>query len=139
MPGALTNKLVLTKENPLGDVAFGVDNTFASRALDEGVFAPSAATLPEGADDVRARRRRRPGVLDAWSTTATCASTSTTPGSPTTASRRRSRPRRPARSPAYQDLFVTPSAPTTSSPGMAFLLGHGRGVRRRLARTTGPT
>src|SRR6266511_3204739 len=37
--GALTNQLVLTKANPLGDVAFGVDNTFASRALKEGVFA----------------------------------------------------------------------------------------------------
>ena len=48
--GALTNKLVLTKDDPLGDVAFGVDNTFASRALDEGVFAPYAAKLPEGAD-----------------------------------------------------------------------------------------
>src|SRR6478752_8333711 len=51
--GALTNKLVLTKDNPLGDVAFGVDNTFASRALDEGVFAPYAAKLPEGADQFR--------------------------------------------------------------------------------------
>ncbi|WP_018683973.1 thiamine ABC transporter substrate-binding protein [Actinokineospora enzanensis] len=37
--GALTNQLVLTKSAPLGDLAFGVDNTFASRVLDEGVFA----------------------------------------------------------------------------------------------------
>ena len=49
--GALTNKLVLTQDDPLGDVAFGVDNTFASRALDEGVFAPYAA------DAARGRRR----------------------------------------------------------------------------------
>ena len=49
--GALTNKLVLTKDNPLGDVAFGVDNTFASRALDEGVFAPYDADLPDGAEE----------------------------------------------------------------------------------------
>src|SRR6188768_2465907 len=48
--GALTNKLVLTKDNPLGDVAFGVDNTFASRALDEGVFDAYDADLPAGAD-----------------------------------------------------------------------------------------
>jgi thiamine transport system substrate-binding protein len=48
--GALTNKLVLTKDDPLGDVSFGVDNTFASRALDEGVFAPYAAELPAGAE-----------------------------------------------------------------------------------------
>jgi len=41
--GALTNQLVLTKGNPLGDVAYGVDNAFASRALKEGVFASTAA------------------------------------------------------------------------------------------------
>ena len=54
--GALTNKLVLTKDDPLGDVAFGIDNTFASRAIDEGVFAPYAAKLPGGRRAVRARR-----------------------------------------------------------------------------------
>ena len=31
--GKLTNKLVLTQGNPTGDVSFGIDNTFASRAL----------------------------------------------------------------------------------------------------------
>ncbi|MBO9577938.1 MAG: thiamine ABC transporter substrate-binding protein [Microbacteriaceae bacterium] len=29
--GELVNKLVLTKDSPLGDVAFGIDNTFSSR------------------------------------------------------------------------------------------------------------
>jgi thiamine transport system substrate-binding protein len=38
--GALTNQLVLTKANPIGDLAYGIDNTFATRALNEGVFAP---------------------------------------------------------------------------------------------------
>jgi thiamine transport system substrate-binding protein len=41
--GALTNQLVLTKANPIGDLAYGVDNTFATRALGEGVFAPYAS------------------------------------------------------------------------------------------------
>lgn len=36
--GAMTTSLVLTKDRPEGDVAFGVDNTFLSRALDAGVF-----------------------------------------------------------------------------------------------------
>jgi thiamine transport system substrate-binding protein len=36
--GALVNQLVLTKESPLGDVVFGIDNTFASRAAHEGVL-----------------------------------------------------------------------------------------------------
>src|SRR3712207_3174817 len=49
--GTLTTRLILTKDNPTGDVAFGVDNTFASRAVDEGVFAEHGATLPAGADD----------------------------------------------------------------------------------------
>src|SRR4051794_7845734 len=48
--GTLTNKLVLTKDDPTGDVAFGVDNTFASRALDAGVFADyTPSDLPAGA------------------------------------------------------------------------------------------
>ena len=38
--GALANQLVLTKDSPLGDVAYGIDNSFASRAVSEGVFAP---------------------------------------------------------------------------------------------------
>ena len=49
--GELTNKLVLTKDAPLGDAFFGVDNSFASRILDEGVLDTSVAVdLPEGAD-----------------------------------------------------------------------------------------
>lgn len=45
--GALVNQLILTKDSPLGDVVYGVDNTFAGRALDEGVFAPySSPDLP---------------------------------------------------------------------------------------------
>lgn len=38
--GALVNQLVLTKDSPLGDVVYGIDNTFASRANDAGVLAP---------------------------------------------------------------------------------------------------
>jgi thiamine transport system substrate-binding protein len=49
--GTLTTKLVLTKDNPTGDVAFGVDNTFASRAVGEGVFAEHDLDLPAGAED----------------------------------------------------------------------------------------
>jgi thiamine transport system substrate-binding protein len=36
--GAALNQAILTKDNPLGDVFFGVDNTFLSRALDAGIF-----------------------------------------------------------------------------------------------------
>ena len=88
--GALTNKLVLTKDDPTGDAVFGIDNTFGSRAIDEGVLAPYAAKLPDGADAVRAARATTT-TTSRRSTPATSASTSTTPGSPTRASRSRRR------------------------------------------------
>ncbi|MFH8975315.1 thiamine ABC transporter substrate binding subunit [Streptomyces sp. NPDC017890] len=50
--GQAVNKAVLTKDNPQGDVFFGVDNTLLSRALDNGLFQPYEAkgsdlVLPE--------------------------------------------------------------------------------------------
>ncbi len=36
--GAALNKAILSKNNPLADVFFGVDNTFLTRALNEGIF-----------------------------------------------------------------------------------------------------
>jgi len=38
--GAMLNKAVLTKDAPLADVLFGVDNTFLSRALEADIFEP---------------------------------------------------------------------------------------------------
>ena len=42
--GTMVNKALLTKGNPEGDVLWGIDNTLLSRALDEGLFEPYAAT-----------------------------------------------------------------------------------------------
>ena len=36
--GAMVNQAILTKGDPQGDVLFGIDNTFLSRALDEDLF-----------------------------------------------------------------------------------------------------
>ncbi|MGV8845015.1 thiamine ABC transporter substrate-binding protein [Tessaracoccus sp.] len=36
--GALVNQLILTKDSPLGDVVYGIDNSFSSRAVTEGVI-----------------------------------------------------------------------------------------------------
>jgi thiamine transport system substrate-binding protein len=41
--GAALNQAILTKDQPLGDAFFGVDNTFLSRALDAGIFVPYTA------------------------------------------------------------------------------------------------
>lgn len=42
--GQIVNQAVLSAGNPLGDVLFGVDNTFLSRALENDVFVPYEAT-----------------------------------------------------------------------------------------------
>ncbi len=115
--GALTNKLVLTQSSPTGDVAFGVDNTFASRALDAGVFADSDVTLPDGAEAFAlddGTDRLVPvdtgnvcvNVDTAWFADHDIPEPSTLDD---------------LVDPAYADLFVTPGA-ATSSPGLAFLL-----------------
>lgn len=41
--GAVLNKAVLTKDAPLADLLFGVDNTFLSRALEADIFEPYAS------------------------------------------------------------------------------------------------
>ncbi len=38
--GTALNKAILSKDNPLADVFYGVDNTFLSRALKEGIYTP---------------------------------------------------------------------------------------------------
>jgi len=38
--GAVLNKAILTKDAPLADLLFGVDNTFLSRALEADIFEP---------------------------------------------------------------------------------------------------
>ena len=115
--GTLTNKLVLTADDPTGDVAFGVDNTFASRALDAGVFdtagvdlAPGADAfaLPDGGD--RLIPVDHANVCVNIDTTWFDDHDLTPP-----------RTLDDLADPAYRDLFVIPGA-STSSPGMAFLL-----------------
>ncbi len=48
--GAMLNKAILSKDAPLADVIYGVDNTFLSRALDEGIYqaynSPVLAQIP---------------------------------------------------------------------------------------------
>jgi len=115
--GTLTNKLVLTKDDPTGDVAFGVDNTFASRALDAGVFAPYDVTLPRGAgryllpgDDHRLAPVDNGNVCVNVDTTWFADHDVAPPRTLGDLTR-----------PAYRGLLAVPGA-TTSSTGLAFLL-----------------
>ena len=43
--GTALNQAILSKENPLADVFYGVDNTFLGRALEEQIFEPYASPL----------------------------------------------------------------------------------------------
>jgi thiamine transport system substrate-binding protein len=117
--GSLTNKLVLTQDNPLGDAVFGIDNTFASRAVDQGVLAPyTPGDLPASVADYalagEAGEQLTPvdwgdvcvNVDEAWFAERDQAPPETLDD---------------LADPAYEDLFVTPAA-STSSPGFAFLL-----------------
>jgi thiamine transport system substrate-binding protein len=48
--GSVLNQALLTKDAPLADILFGVDNTFLSRALDGGIFdvyeSPALSDVP---------------------------------------------------------------------------------------------
>lgn len=116
--GTLTTKLAVTADNPTGDVAFGVDNTFASRALEEGVFAENGVTLPDGVEEyaVPGDDGARMVPVDEGHV---CVNVDRT-----WFAERDLEP--PATlddlaDPAYGGLFVTPSA-LSSSPGLAFLM-----------------
>ncbi len=118
--GALTNKLVLTKGSPIADAAYGVDNTFASRAVDEGVFddyepkdAPSSAERLELDDDAEAAALTPVDYADVCVNVDDVWFEDHDIEPPRTL--------RDLTDPKYKDLFVTPGA-STSSPGLAFLL-----------------
>ena len=115
--GALTNKLVLTKDSPVADVVYGIDNTFASRAVDEGVLVDHAPSDDPGGEfepqDATAAEQLTPvdysdvcvNIDDTW-----FARNDVPP--PTSFD--------DLADARYRGLFVTP-APSTSSPGLAFL------------------
>jgi thiamine transport system substrate-binding protein len=52
--GSLVNQAILSKDNPLADVLFGVDDTFLSRAVDEEIFAAyESANIDTVEEDLR--------------------------------------------------------------------------------------
>jgi len=116
--GTLVNQLVLTKGAPLGDLVYGIDNSFASRAIDEGVVQSYVSQVPaaldaaqysvEGSDTLTAIDKGDVciNVDHAWFT----AHNMTEPVTLEDLTK-----------PEYKDLTVVPNA-VTSSPGLAFLL-----------------
>ncbi|MFO8076396.1 MAG: thiamine ABC transporter substrate-binding protein [Egibacteraceae bacterium] len=49
--GTALNQAILTKDAPQGDLLFGVDNTFLSRALDEDLFVPYTSPRLDDVDE----------------------------------------------------------------------------------------
>jgi thiamine transport system substrate-binding protein len=115
--GELTNKLVLTKDSPIADATYGIDNTFATRASDAGVLADYAAKLPPGAE-----RFRLAGKAGEQLTPVDYGDVCVNVDDTWFAQHHLAEPRTfdDLTRPAYRNLFVTPGA-TTSSPGLAFL------------------
>jgi thiamine transport system substrate-binding protein len=115
--GAMVNQLLLTAGNPLGDAVFGIDNTFASRALDAGILAPyTSPAASNGAAAFGAGDDRLTAVDYGDVCVNVDHSYFATKGlaEPVTFE--------DLAKPEYQDLLVVES-PATSSPGLAFLLG----------------
>ena len=114
--GALTNQLVLTKGSPIGDVAYGVDTTFASRALDEDVFAEYAPDV-DGPADYKIDDTNRLTAVDVGDV---CLNIDPA------ALKAKGVPEPTGYAdlakPQYKDLVVVED-PATSSPGLAYLLG----------------
>ena len=96
--GALTNKLILTKGDPIADAAYGVDNTFLGAATDNGIFRTETVTAVDTADvcfnyDVDWFEKHNLAAPTDWLQLT---------------------------QPAYRGLTVVEN-PTTSSTGLAFL------------------
>ena len=114
--GQMVSSAILTAGDPLGDVMFGVDNTFLQRALDAGLFeayeSPALSGVPE---ELRLDPQHRVTPIDFGDVCINYWVDRFGDGvaAPTTLA--------DLADPAYADLLVVQN-PETSSPGLAFLL-----------------
>ena len=114
--GTMVNQAILTKDNPIADVLYGIDNTFLSRAMSEGLFVPYSAA---GIEAVPAGLRVEDDPVTPIDFADVCINTDIAGldgigvAPPTSL--------RDLTDPAYRGLFVVQD-PSTSSPGLAFLL-----------------
>ncbi|MEV0320582.1 thiamine ABC transporter substrate binding subunit [Streptomyces sp. NPDC050658] len=117
--GAAVNKAILSKDNPQGDVFFGVDNTLLSRALDQGVFASYEA---KGLDGIPAELQLDKGKHRV--TPVDSGDICVNYDKKYFADKKLAPPKTldDLVKPAYKDLLVTENV-ATSSPGLGFLLG----------------
>ena len=63
--GAVLNKAILSKDAPLADILYGVDNTFLSRALDANIYEAYASPLLQNIpDEFRLDQKNRALPMD---------------------------------------------------------------------------
>ncbi|MDR1264141.1 MAG: thiamine ABC transporter substrate-binding protein [Propionibacteriaceae bacterium] len=114
--GTVVNQLVLTKDSPLADVVVGIDNTFAGRAIDQGVLEPYASPArPAGLDPAL--------TIDGdWLTPVDYGDVCLNADQQWFAQHDLTQPRTldDLTRPEYANLLVVTN-PATSSPGLAFL------------------
>jgi thiamine transport system substrate-binding protein len=120
--GTALNKAILSKNNPIADVFYGVDNTFLSRALQEGIFEPYNSPLLQDIPDVYKLDPQNRALPVDWGDVC--------PNYDKAYFQQKNLP--PPQNledllkPEYKGMLVVEN-PATSSPGLAFLLatiGH---------------
>lgn len=116
--GTMLNQAILTSDNPIADVLFGVDNTFLTRALGEDLFVPYESPALDQVDDgleLDPEHRVTPvdygDVCVNYDKEALAAAGVDPPETLDDLA-----------DPRYRGMLVVED-PATSSPGLAFLLG----------------
>jgi len=115
--GSMVNQAVLSKDNPLADVIFGVDDTFLSRAVDEGILLEYESQLSDRVpEDLFRGARGQVTPIDYGDVCINYAKEwFETSGIPVPVTLDQ------LREPTYADV-LTVEHPATSSPGLAFML-----------------
>jgi thiamine transport system substrate-binding protein len=112
--GTMLNQAILTKDNPIADVMYGIDNTFLSRALSEGIFEPyTSSELGLVPQSLQAGNQVTP--IDYGDVCLNYDKAAFDAGTPVP------KTLQDLTDPTYKNMLVVED-PATSSPGLAFLL-----------------
>jgi thiamine transport system substrate-binding protein len=114
--GTVVNQAILTRDNPIADVLYGVDNTFLTRAFDEGIFEPyQSPSLPLVPVGMRLDARQRVTPVDYGDVCLNYDKAAFGPGTtPPQALEDLTKPE-------FRSKLVVED-PASSSPGLAFML-----------------
>ena len=112
--GSMLSQVILTKDNPIADVVYGIDNTFLQRALDEDLFIPYRSPATESVPaELQLDPQDRVTPIDYGDVCVNYWIDATDGPPPETLE--------DLADPRHAGSFVTQN-PETSSPGLAFLL-----------------